>query len=168
MRWTSGTPHDRLFRAIIRIPGLGAELIRNGLPGYARDLIADLPIEPLQDSFFDEELRLHQCDGLFRVVFPNENRPAIYFLLEHKSAPDRKITLVLARKPRNMLIIREDMSICTYEDSWNLLRLGQIRSHNGGFRQIFESGKYCEIHLRRSFLRHASYGGSRTRPQLPG
>ena len=76
--------------------------------------------------------------------------------------------IVLARKPRNMLIIREDMSICTYEDSWNLLRLGQIRSHNGGFRQIFESGKYCEIHLRRSFLRHASYGGSRTRPQLPG
>ena len=88
MRKRPTNPHDRLFRALVQRPDLGPELVRSCLPQHFAELLADRPIERVPDNIIDQELRLHQCDCLFRFPAIDGNDQDVYALIEHKSAID--------------------------------------------------------------------------------
>ena len=88
MRRRLGSAHDRLFRALLERQDLVAELLRSFLPEDFALRTMDWSIVPIRDSFIREDLKLRQCDGLFRMQDPEGNEPDIIFLLEHKSVQD--------------------------------------------------------------------------------
>ena len=90
MRTKPTNPHDRLFRALVQRPDLGPELVRSCLPQYFAELLADRPIERVPDSIIDQELRLYECDCLFRIPAVNGDDQDVFILIERKSVIDRK------------------------------------------------------------------------------
>lgn len=78
-------------------PRAVAEFLRLYLPA---DLVAQLNLNQvhLEDSsFVDEKLREHFSDLLYRVGLKEGGEAYVYFLLEHKSAPDERVGIQLLR-----------------------------------------------------------------------
>ena len=89
--------HDNFFRESFSNPVLVAELLRLYLPV---PLVEALDLDHLQlekDTFVDEELRKHLSDLLCLVPLKAGGHVFIYFLVEHKSWPDRFVALQLLR-----------------------------------------------------------------------
>jgi predicted transposase YdaD len=51
----------------------------------------------VEGSFIDEGTRRSQCDRLYRVQLRSGGEAFVYFLIEHKSAPDGRVALQLLR-----------------------------------------------------------------------
>ena len=98
-----GNEHDCLFRALLQRPDLINELIRSFLPQEFARQTADRLIERMADSFIDDELRLHQCDGVYRMLARNGNEPDIVFILEHKSFHDPALAVQIGRYTARIL-----------------------------------------------------------------
>ncbi|NBC33642.1 MAG: hypothetical protein GVY13_13285 [Alphaproteobacteria bacterium] len=83
-----GTPHDKLFKALLEDPGRAATLVREYLPADIRDRLSDDPPELVDGSFIDEALAGSRSDRLFRAMLRTGQEALIYVLMEHKSSPD--------------------------------------------------------------------------------
>ncbi len=83
-----GSPHDRLFRALLDDPERARALLRDHLPSAIAAELAAAPPEPVPGSFVDAALQGSQSDRLFRVWLRDGTPAYIYALLEHKSTPD--------------------------------------------------------------------------------
>ena len=95
-------PHDAFFRAALAQLDLARDFLENYLPA---DVSAGLDLErlePLRDSFVDDQLADHFSDLLFRAPTRDERGRAgqavqIAILLEHKSYPEPQVALQLLR-----------------------------------------------------------------------
>ena len=93
-------PHDALIRRLLQEPGYPLELFDTLLP---EDLKSELVWDTLQfskDSFVDEDLSKHFSDAIFDVSLRNRNKNIpiqISLLIEHKSSPDRYISVQVMR-----------------------------------------------------------------------
>jgi predicted transposase YdaD len=89
------TPHDTLFREAFGSVEAARGLLESLAP---KSVLAKLDLgtlTPVPGTFVDEALAKSQSDLLFSVTLAG--RPAlVYFLLEHKSYPDRWVGLQLA------------------------------------------------------------------------
>jgi predicted transposase/invertase (TIGR01784 family) len=83
-----GHLHDRFFREIASAPEVAAGLLENFLPADVRALVDFGAIEIQKDSFIEPDLRAYYSDALFRVRLA-EALGYVYFLVEHKSHPER-------------------------------------------------------------------------------
>ena len=81
-------PHDALFRALLEDTTRAGRLIRDYLPERFAELVSDEPVQLIDGSFVDEELRTSQSDRLFKVRLKEDRPIFIYTLLEHKSTVD--------------------------------------------------------------------------------
>ncbi len=90
-------PHDHYFRESFR----KRKIIRGFLQEYLpTPLLNQIELDMLQledGSYVDEELRIHQTDILYGVKMVDGNRLWLYLLFDHKSAPDRWVSLQLLR-----------------------------------------------------------------------
>lgn len=90
-------PHDAFFRRTLARSQTAAEFLRLYLPAAVVERL-DLSRIALEDtSFVDKKLREHFSDLLFRVGMKDGGEAYVYFLLEHKSAPDERVVLQLLR-----------------------------------------------------------------------
>ncbi|MGH9842745.1 MAG: Rpn family recombination-promoting nuclease/putative transposase [Blastocatellia bacterium] len=90
-------PHDAFFRRTMARPRAVAEFLRLYLP-TAIVARLDLSLVHLEDaSFVDEKLREHFSDLFYRVGLKEGGEAFVYFLLEHKSAPDERVAIQLLR-----------------------------------------------------------------------
>ncbi len=89
------SPHDRLFKDAFGSPEAARGMIRALVPTSIVEKLDLDSLAPLPGTFVDEALAGSQSDLLFSVSLAG--RPAlVYLLLEHKSFPDRWVTLQLA------------------------------------------------------------------------
>jgi predicted transposase/invertase (TIGR01784 family) len=95
-------PYDAVFRTAFSQPESARELALNVLPGdYAARLAgAAITVEP--ETLIDPELAAYQSDILIRAESPEDSRKGaspwyLYVLFEHKSYPDRWVSLQLLR-----------------------------------------------------------------------
>jgi len=90
-------PHDRFFREIFSRRATLQEFVRRYLP---REVVRGLDLRtlaPVDGSFVDPDLRLHEADLVCRVALTSGERAYLYLLFEHKSQPDRFVALQLLR-----------------------------------------------------------------------
>lgn len=87
-----GNFHDHFFREIAKDPVAASGLLENFLPPDVRAMVDMDSIELQKDSFVEPDLRAYYSDLLFRVRLA-EAVGYVYFLIEHKSHPDRFVHL---------------------------------------------------------------------------
>lgn len=88
-------PYDRFFQSVFARPDLAWELTQIAVPDVAAKLgTPEIHVE--RESFVDTEFRAHQTDLLVRLTEPM-SETLVYVLYEHKSAPDRFVSLQLLR-----------------------------------------------------------------------
>jgi predicted transposase/invertase (TIGR01784 family) len=92
----ASSPHDQFFRALLERPKAAGALLRERLPKELADQIVGDPTL-VEGSFIDEGMRRSQCDRLYRVQLRSGGEAFVYFLIEHKSAPDGRVALQLLR-----------------------------------------------------------------------
>ncbi|NBC31768.1 MAG: hypothetical protein GVY13_03725 [Alphaproteobacteria bacterium] len=63
-----GSPHDRMFKALLDDPGRAATLVREYLPAEILARLADTPPELVDGSFVDEHLSGTSCFKFYQVV----------------------------------------------------------------------------------------------------
>ena len=89
--------HDTFFRETMSHKEVAADFLANYLPA---GLLGHVQLETLsitKDTFVDKKQAAHYSDVLYQVKLTG-NRPGfVYFLFEHKSYPDRFISLQLLR-----------------------------------------------------------------------
>jgi predicted transposase/invertase (TIGR01784 family) len=91
-------PHDHFFREMLSRQETARDFLRHYLPPGVGSLLDLSSLEPLQESFIDQELREHSTDLLYQVALQKGGAPAyVYVLFEHKSYPDRLVALQLLR-----------------------------------------------------------------------
>ena len=90
--------HDRFFKEIFGQPDIAADFVANYLPP---EVVAELDLsapELVKDSFVDASLQEHFSDLLYKIKLRNTKSEAfIFFLFEHKSAPDKWTALQILR-----------------------------------------------------------------------
>jgi predicted transposase/invertase (TIGR01784 family) len=90
--------HDRFFKEIFGQPDIAADFVANYLPS---EVVAELDLSALElvkDSFVDASLQEHFSDLLYRIKLRKAKTEAfIFFLFEHKSAPDKWTALQILR-----------------------------------------------------------------------
>jgi predicted transposase YdaD len=85
----------RFFRQTLQRPGVAAEFLRLYLP---EGIVARLDLRRVtleEGAFVDEKLRRHFSDMLYRVGVKGGGDAFVFFLLEHKSAPDERVVQLL-------------------------------------------------------------------------
>ena len=90
-------PHDAFFRAALAQLDLARDFLRNYLPAEVSAGLDLENLEPLRDSFVDDELNDHFSDLLFRAPAKSGESVTIAVLLEHKSYPEPQVALQLLR-----------------------------------------------------------------------
>ncbi len=90
-------PHDAFFRAALAQLNLARDFLENYLPADASAGLDLERLEPLRDSFVDDELNDHFSDLLFRAPAKSGETVLIAVLLEHKSYPEPQVALQLLR-----------------------------------------------------------------------
>lgn len=89
--------HDAFFKQVFSQPAHARELIQRYAPA---DVVAVLDLDTLENmgaSFVDDELKQHFADLTYRVWARNGGETYICLLFEHKSYPDRWVSLQLLR-----------------------------------------------------------------------
>ena len=86
-------PDDALFRALLEDTTRAATLIRDYLPEKLADFLSDEPVQLIDGSFVDEDLRTSQSDRLFKLRLKDGRPIFIYTLLEHKNTVDAGTSL---------------------------------------------------------------------------
>jgi predicted transposase/invertase (TIGR01784 family) len=89
--------HDTFFRETMSHKDVAVDFLQSYLPG---DVLAHLRLETLsirKDTFVGADQAGHYSDLLYEVSLGNDTPGFIYFLFEHKSYPDRFVSLQLLR-----------------------------------------------------------------------
>jgi len=94
-------PHDALFKAMFSQPERAAELLRSFLDPALVARIDWRSLKQRHDSFVGKDLSAQFIDLLF-TARADEREIFIYFLLEHKSKPERWVALYLLRSMINI------------------------------------------------------------------
>ena len=92
-----GTIHDRFFKRLMENPNTANLFLREYLPENIQSLMSDNPPTLIDRDFVDDELKEHFTDLLYQVEFSSGNKAFIYILIDHKSVPDKKISVQLFR-----------------------------------------------------------------------
>ncbi len=90
-------PHDKFFKEVLSRQEVARDFILHYLPS---DIVGLFDIESLEirkDSFIDKELKEHFSDILYCVDTKGGGSSYVYVLFEHKSYPERLISLHLLR-----------------------------------------------------------------------
>ncbi len=90
-------PHDKFFKEVLSRQEVARDFILYYLPS---DIVGLFDIESLEirkDSFIDKELKEHFSDILYSVDTKGGGSSYVYVLFEHKSYPERLISLHLLR-----------------------------------------------------------------------
>ena len=90
-------PHDHFFRQMFGDRSVLSDFLQDYLPGEVLAQFDLATLELRRESYIDEDLREHQADLLCQVVRKDGSPAFLYLLLEHKSGPDRWVTLQLLR-----------------------------------------------------------------------
>lgn len=90
-------PHDRFFRESFGRLDVVRNYLEEYLPSQIVDVLALDTLTRQDGSFIDEEMQAHQTDMLYEVRLTTGERATLYFLFEHKSYPDKLISLQLLR-----------------------------------------------------------------------
>jgi predicted transposase/invertase (TIGR01784 family) len=91
-------PHDHFFRQVFGEKEIAGEFLRLYLSPSMAVLLDTETVELVNTSFIDEDLKEHLSDLLYRVKLRHqEGDVLIYILLEHKSRPDKWVSLQLLR-----------------------------------------------------------------------
>lgn len=90
-------PHDRFLKTLLSDPHQAGTLMRERLPKEIAECLSDEPPELVDGTFVDEELRAHLTDRLFEVKTVNSRVAFLYFFIEHKSQPEKRIGWQLAK-----------------------------------------------------------------------
>ncbi len=89
--------HDTFFRETMSHKKVAADFLANYLPA---GLLAYVKLETLlitKDTFVDKKQATHYSDLLYQVRLTGDRPGFVYFLFEHKSYPDRFVSLQLLR-----------------------------------------------------------------------
>ena len=90
-------PHDAFFRSsLARLDG-ARDFLEHYLPTEVSAALDFTGLQPLRDSFVDEQLADHFSDLLFSVPTKAGETVQIAVLLEHKSYPEPQVALQLLR-----------------------------------------------------------------------
>ncbi|HEX4945173.1 MAG TPA: Rpn family recombination-promoting nuclease/putative transposase [Blastocatellia bacterium] len=90
-------PHDNFFKELLSLPRNARDFLRYYLPPA---IVAEFDlrsVELVKDAFIDAELQKHLADLLYRVRLKRGDEAFVFVLFEHKSAPDRWVTLQILR-----------------------------------------------------------------------
>ena len=89
--------HDTFFRETMSHKEVAADFLANYLP---TSVLAQIKLDTLaitKDTFVDKKQAAHYSDLLYQVKLAGDRPGFVYFLFEHKSYPDRFISLQLLR-----------------------------------------------------------------------
>ncbi len=90
-------PHDSFIRFVLSKEKRTIDLFRYHIPSnVAQHLLFDT-LTAETDTFVDSQLKHHYSDALFKLQTQSGTPAYVYFLLDHKSAPDPEISLQLQR-----------------------------------------------------------------------
>ena len=92
-----GNPHDRFFKESFSRPEAAADLLRSALPISVVEALDLATLTLKSGSFVDPQLREYHSDLLFEASLRDHSPALIYFLVEHKSSPERWVSLHLLR-----------------------------------------------------------------------
>jgi len=90
-------PHDRFLKELLSYPERAGILLRERLPEAVARFLSPKPPRLVDASFVDVQLKEHLSDRVFHVETIDGRTAFLYVLIEHKSAPDRKIAWQLLR-----------------------------------------------------------------------
>jgi len=100
--------YDALFRRLFENPQVSVDFARNYLPADYQDKIDFESAAIDRDSYVDEVLRRNYTDLLYRFdKREGEGQLYLYLLYDHKSAPDKWVSVQLLRYI--MLIYRKEL-----------------------------------------------------------
>jgi len=89
--------HDALFRETMSHREVAADFLRNYLPDNVLRRIRLETLSIRKDTFVAPDQARHHSDLLYEVRLLSGRSAFVYFLFEHKSAPDRFVALQLLR-----------------------------------------------------------------------
>ena len=89
--------HDAFFRETMSHKEVAADFLANYLPPAVLHHIQLDSLTITKDSFVDKEHAAHYSDLLYQVTLTGDRPGFVYFLFEHKSYPDRFVSLQLLR-----------------------------------------------------------------------
>lgn len=87
-------PHDTFFKATFGDVQVAQHFLQQRLPSYIQEMTAFHTLEPQKETFINEALQERFSDLLFKAHFKDKTG-YFYFLLEHKSNPEKGIVLQL-------------------------------------------------------------------------
>lgn len=90
------TPHDKFFKEMFSKKEVAESFIKNYFPQDLLELFNTDDLEITKDSFVDEDLKEFFSDVVYRVKL-DDHDAFIYCLFEHKSYPDKKVSLQLLK-----------------------------------------------------------------------
>lgn len=97
-------PHDGLFKYMLTDRDMLISFVRTIVPSHIAKHIDFSSFKATPGNFVNEALRQSHTDALFQTKFAGK-LAYIYFLMEHQSTPDEKMTL---RCPRYITSIQEN------------------------------------------------------------
>ena len=89
--------HDTFFRETMSHKEVAADFLANYLPATVLEQIKLDTLAITKDTFVDKKQAAHYSDLLYQVKLTGDRPGLVYFLFEHKSYPDRFISLQLLR-----------------------------------------------------------------------
>ena len=89
--------HDTFFRETMSHKEVAADFLANYLPAAVLEQIKLDTLAITKDTFVDKKQAAHYSDLLYQVKLTGDRPGLVYFLFEHKSYPDRFISLQLLR-----------------------------------------------------------------------
>lgn len=92
----SKNPYDAFFKSAFSDPEAAADLIRNFLPASYTKNLSESEISVEIKDYINRHLKEHQSD-LLVTCRSQERQVRFYFLLEHKSSPERDTLLQVGR-----------------------------------------------------------------------
>ena len=90
-------PHDKFFKEVLSREEIAREFMIHYLPSDVVDLFDMTSLEIKKDSFIEKGLKEYFSDLLYRVDTKDGDASYVYVLFEHKSYPERLISLHLLR-----------------------------------------------------------------------
>ena len=90
-------PHDKFFKEVLSREEIARDFMIHYLPSDVVDLFDMTSLEIKKDSFVEKGLKEYFSDLLYCVDTKNGGSSYVYVLFEHKSYPERLISLHLLR-----------------------------------------------------------------------
>jgi predicted transposase/invertase (TIGR01784 family) len=90
-------PHDQFVRSTLSDKTIAMSFLENYLPSEIVEKLDFSKLEVSQESVVDEDLQENQTDLLYKISAKSGEKVFVYVLLEHKSAPEKRVAFQLLR-----------------------------------------------------------------------